>query len=131
MKSWKQNALKICILTFVNNQLTFFYYVHQVRCFCVQMTMLLQFTVRQVAETEARFTSVERISYYIQSVPSEAALEIPEKKPPSNWPSAGAIQLSGIKVILICMQFLNTPVKRQLISSPYAEKVYHAALQII
>lgn len=93
--------------------------------------MLLQFTVRQVAETEARFTSVERISYYIQSVPSEAASEIPEKKPASNWPSSGAIQLSGITVILISMQLLSTPVKRHLISSPYAEKVYQAGLQII
>ena len=68
------------------------------RMFSVQMTMLLQFTVRQVAETEARFTSVERISYYIRSVPSEAEWEIPDKKPASNWPDAGAISLSGIKV---------------------------------
>ena len=63
-----------------------------------QMTSLLQFTVRQVTETEARFTSVERISYYIRSVPSEAELEIPDKKPASNWPDGGAIRLSGIKV---------------------------------
>ena len=63
-----------------------------------QMTSLLQFTVRQVAETEARFTSVERISYYIRAVPSEAELEIPDKKPAPNWPDGGAIKLSGIKV---------------------------------
>ena len=62
------------------------------------MTSLLQFTVRQVAEMEARFTSVERISYYIRSVPSEAEPEIPDKKPAPNWPDGGAIRLSGIKV---------------------------------
>ena len=48
---------------------------------------------------EARFTSVERISYYIRSVPSEAEPEIPDKKPAPNWPDGGAIRLSGIKVI--------------------------------
>lgn len=47
---------------------------------------------------EARFTSVERISYYIRSVPCEAEPEIPDKKPPPNWPDGGAIRLSGIKV---------------------------------
>ena len=62
------------------------------------MATLLQFTVRQVAETEARFTSVERISYYIRSLQSEAELEIPDKKPAPNWPDGGAIKLSGIKV---------------------------------
>ena len=62
------------------------------------MTSLLQFTVRQVAEMEARFTSVERISYYIRSVPTEAEPEIPDKKPAPNWPDGGAIRLSGIKV---------------------------------
>ena len=69
--------------------------------------MLLQFTVRQVAETEARFTSVERISYYIQSVPSEAAWEIPDKKPASNWPDSGAIRLAGIKVTRIMLTYLH------------------------
>ncbi|KAJ7381467.1 hypothetical protein OS493_001605 [Desmophyllum pertusum] len=66
--------------------------------YSLRMTSLLQFTVRQVTETEARFTSVERISYYIRSVPSEAELEIPDKKPASNWPDGGAIRLSGIKM---------------------------------
>ena len=47
---------------------------------------------------EARFTSVERISYYIRSVPCEAEPEIPDKKPAPNWPDGGAIRLSGIKV---------------------------------
>lgn len=47
---------------------------------------------------EARFTSVERISYYIRSVPSEAEPEILDKKPAPNWPDGGAIRLSGIKV---------------------------------
>lgn len=66
--------------------------------YSIRMTTLLQFTVRQVAETEARFTSVERISYYIRSVPSEAEPEIPDKKPAPNWPDGGAIRLSGIKM---------------------------------
>lgn len=77
------------IVSFVN----YFSAVHH-----TQMTSLLQFTVRQVAEMEARFTSVERISYYIRSVPSEAEPEIPDKKPAPSWPDGGAIRLSGIEV---------------------------------
>ena len=80
------------------------------------MTMLLQFTVRQVAETEARFTSVERISHYIRSVPREADWEKPEKKPASNWPYNGAIRLSGIKVTNLAK---SRHVVRKFTSHPY------------
>ncbi|RMX50857.1 hypothetical protein pdam_00017257 [Pocillopora damicornis] len=66
--------------------------------YSLRMTSLLQFTVRQVAETEARFTSVERISYYIRSVPSEAELEIPDRKPAPDWPNGGVIKMSGVKM---------------------------------
>lgn len=38
-------------------------------CFNLQLTGLFQFTVRLLTETEARFTSVERINHYIKVRP--------------------------------------------------------------
>ena len=84
------------------------------------MTSLLQFTVRQVAETEARFTSVERISYYIRSVPSEAELEIPDRKPAPDWPNGGVIKMSGVKVRRPLSCWICSSIRRiQNIFSPY------------
>uniref|UniRef100_A0AAY4B6G5 ATP-binding cassette, sub-family C (CFTR/MRP), member 5 n=1 Tax=Denticeps clupeoides TaxID=299321 RepID=A0AAY4B6G5_9TELE len=48
--------------------------------YAVQLTGLFQFTVRLASETEARFTSVERIHHYIQN-----------KAPPQDWPQEGEV----------------------------------------
>uniref|UniRef100_A0A2I3HGR9 ATP binding cassette subfamily C member 5 n=1 Tax=Nomascus leucogenys TaxID=61853 RepID=A0A2I3HGR9_NOMLE len=42
--------------------------------YAVQLTGLFQFTVRLASETEARFTSVERINHYIKTLSLEAPL---------------------------------------------------------
>lgn len=42
-------------------------------CLC-QLTGLFQFTVRLASETEARFTSVERIHHYIQVLGAVSSL---------------------------------------------------------
>uniref|UniRef100_M3ZDH2 ATP-binding cassette sub-family C member 5 n=1 Tax=Xiphophorus maculatus TaxID=8083 RepID=M3ZDH2_XIPMA len=56
--------------------------------YAVQLTGLFQFTVRLLSETEARFTSVERINHYIKS-PEAAA-------PAPSWPQQGKISFQDV-----------------------------------
>ena len=66
--------------------------------FVRQMSGLLQFTVRLSAETEAIFTSVERLVHYIDNLKQEAPSSIPEKKPADDWPGEGSLSMVGLKV---------------------------------
>ncbi|XP_073520979.1 ATP-binding cassette sub-family C member 5-like isoform X2 [Phyllobates terribilis] len=66
--------------------------------YAVQLTGLFQFTVRLVTETEARFTSVERIHYYIENLESEAPLNIPAKSLPKDWPQNGGITFENVEM---------------------------------
>ncbi|XP_077465441.1 ATP-binding cassette sub-family C member 5 [Stigmatopora argus] len=59
--------------------------------YAVQLTGLFQFTVRLLTETEARFTSVERINHYIKSLESEAPCKIQSNAPALSWPEEGKI----------------------------------------
>jgi hypothetical protein len=45
---------------------------------------LFQFTSRMLAECEARFTAVERITSYIDTLPEEFTEK--EEEPPASWP---------------------------------------------
>ncbi|KAI1235931.1 hypothetical protein IHE44_0002024 [Lamprotornis superbus] len=51
----------------------------------------VQFTVRLASETEARFTSVERIDHYIKTLSLEAPARIKNKTPPLDWPQEGEV----------------------------------------
>uniref|UniRef100_A0A3Q3VS30 ATP-binding cassette sub-family C member 5 n=1 Tax=Mola mola TaxID=94237 RepID=A0A3Q3VS30_MOLML len=53
--------------------------------YAVQLTGLFQFTVRLLTETEARFTSVERITHYIKVKPLIGVAPAP------SWPQRGKI----------------------------------------
>ncbi|XP_063314810.1 MIT domain-containing protein 1 isoform X2 [Pelobates fuscus] len=66
--------------------------------YAVQLTGLFQFTARLATETEARFTSVERINYYIDNLESEAPSKIPEESPPDDWPQQGAIKFENVEM---------------------------------
>ncbi|XP_062380409.1 ATP-binding cassette sub-family C member 5 [Sardina pilchardus] len=67
--------------------------------YAVQLTGLFQFTVRLLAETEARFTSVERINHYIENLESEAPRQIADKSPPnSNWPEQGGVHFQDVEM---------------------------------
>uniref|UniRef100_A0A672S146 Multidrug resistance-associated protein 5-like n=1 Tax=Sinocyclocheilus grahami TaxID=75366 RepID=A0A672S146_SINGR len=58
--------------------------------YAVQLTGLFQFTVRLLSETEARFTSVERINHYIKICGSSA--------PASSWPEEGRITFQNVEM---------------------------------
>uniref|UniRef100_A0A4W6BT85 ATP-binding cassette sub-family C member 5 n=1 Tax=Lates calcarifer TaxID=8187 RepID=A0A4W6BT85_LATCA len=66
--------------------------------YAVQLTGLFQFTVRLLTETEARFTSVERINHYIK-VRSEAPRQSPEADAPApSWPQQGKITFQNVEM---------------------------------
>jgi hypothetical protein len=65
------------------------------------MSGTLQFTVRLTAETEAMFTSVERLLHYIDNLKQEAPSSIPDKKPADVWPAKGSLSMVGLKVTFI------------------------------
>ncbi|KAM8953932.1 ATP-binding cassette sub-family C member 5 isoform 2-T2 [Pelodytes ibericus] len=66
--------------------------------YAVQLTGLFQFTVRLASETEARFTSVERISHYIKTLALEAPARIKNKAPPADWPQEGEIRFENAEM---------------------------------
>uniref|UniRef100_A0A671TJS5 ATP binding cassette subfamily C member 12 n=1 Tax=Sparus aurata TaxID=8175 RepID=A0A671TJS5_SPAAU len=61
--------------------------------YTIQLTGLLQYTVRQSTEVEARFNSVERLLEYIT-----APRHIKEAEIPEHWPKAGAITFQDYKM---------------------------------
>ncbi|XP_026106150.1 multidrug resistance-associated protein 5 [Carassius auratus] len=67
--------------------------------YAVQLTGLFQFTVRLLSETEARFTSVERINHYIKNLESEGPRKIcASSAPASNWPEEGRITFQNVEM---------------------------------
>ncbi|XP_041799450.1 multidrug resistance-associated protein 5 [Chelmon rostratus] len=67
--------------------------------YAVQLTGLFQFTVRLLTETEARFTSVERINHYITCLESEAPRRSPEAAAPApSWPQQGRITFQDVEM---------------------------------
>ncbi|EHB12549.1 Multidrug resistance-associated protein 5 [Heterocephalus glaber] len=66
--------------------------------YAVQLTGLFQFTVRLASETEARFTSVERINHYIKTLSLEAPARIKNKAPPPDWPQEGEVTFENAEM---------------------------------
>ncbi|KAM3866788.1 ATP-binding cassette sub-family C member 5 [Diretmus argenteus] len=67
--------------------------------YAVQLTGLFQFTVRLLSETEARFTSVERIDHYIKCLESEAPRQSPGASAPApSWPQQGRIIFQDVEM---------------------------------
>ncbi|TPX65411.1 hypothetical protein SpCBS45565_g05227 [Spizellomyces sp. 'palustris'] len=58
--------------------------------YSLNVTQTLNWMVRQSCEIETNIVSVERMKEYIE-LPQEAAYDIPEHHPPSNWPERGRI----------------------------------------
>ena len=61
----------------------------------LQITGLFQFTCRLAAETESRFTSVERMDHYARCLEHEGPFE--KGNAPANWPSDGRIEFVDVK----------------------------------
>uniref|UniRef100_A0A8C1T266 Si:ch211-221f10.2 n=1 Tax=Cyprinus carpio TaxID=7962 RepID=A0A8C1T266_CYPCA len=65
--------------------------------YAVQLTGLFQFTVRLLSETEARFTSVERINHYIK-VEAPVTRICGSSAPASSWPEEGRITFQNVEM---------------------------------
>lgn len=52
--------------------------------------------IRQAAETENNFTSVERINEMATQTPLEKYYDMPENEPPTDWPSEGRISFKNV-----------------------------------
>ena len=61
--------------------------------YALQITGLLQWTVRTFIETENNMTAVERLNHYCTSIPKE---KMSTKKIPADWPTHGGIQIKNL-----------------------------------
>lgn len=66
--------------------------------YATQMTGVFQYTVRLMSETEVRFISVERISYYLKTLQKEGASRTVALKPADDWPSHGKIEFKAVQM---------------------------------
>lgn len=64
--------------------------------YSLSLTGTFNWTVRQWAEMENNFNSVERLWYYTKEIDQEAPAQIPETAPPADWPSKGEISLRNV-----------------------------------
>lgn len=60
--------------------------------YALQITQSLNWIVRQTVEVETNIVSVERVLEYAR-LPSEAPEINPKNRPPSSWPTRGAVHL--------------------------------------
>jgi ATP-binding cassette subfamily C (CFTR/MRP) protein 1 len=64
--------------------------------YCLQITGLLQWTVRTFIETENNMTAVERLEHYAKNIPSEKPAVIESNRPAATWPDHGAIEFRKV-----------------------------------
>ena len=63
-----------------------------------QITMTLNFLIRQTSQVETSMVSVERIKEYQDNLEQEAPYEMPEQDPKDGWPKYGEIKFEDYKV---------------------------------
>ncbi|CAK9831718.1 ATP-binding cassette sub-family C member 5 [Anthophora retusa] len=66
--------------------------------YAAQMTGVFQYTVRLMAETETRFISVERISYYLKTLQKEGTSDEDPINPPEQWPTDGKLEFHEVQL---------------------------------
>lgn len=63
--------------------------------YALSTTQTLNWIVRSATEVETNIVSVERVQEYID-LPSEAPLEVEDKKPTDEWPQHGSIRFDHV-----------------------------------
>ncbi|KAK7474400.1 hypothetical protein BaRGS_00034354, partial [Batillaria attramentaria] len=66
--------------------------------FAVQITSLLQYTLRLTIETGSRFSSVQRVQEYIENLQTEGTIASSNSEVPSDWPDHGAITFNKYRM---------------------------------
>jgi ABC-type multidrug transport system fused ATPase/permease subunit len=66
--------------------------------YALQITMLLNMTVRLAAVTENGFNAVERVEEYIEVESEKVEAPLNAVKPPADWPPRGHIEFKGVSM---------------------------------
>ena len=66
----------------------------------------MQFAFRLFAEVEARFTSVERLLYYITAVKPEDEIDV-KKESSKDWLQNGSIEFDSVSVCFISFRTVH------------------------
>ncbi|XP_071838057.1 ATP-binding cassette sub-family C member 5-like [Apostichopus japonicus] len=66
--------------------------------YTIQFTGMLQILILMASETEARYTSVERIQSYMKTLVSEAPPRIKGRVPKKGWPHQGKVQFKDFSM---------------------------------
>ncbi|XP_077999254.1 ATP-binding cassette sub-family C member 5-like [Glandiceps talaboti] len=66
--------------------------------YAISFVGFFQYAVRLTIDVQARFTSVERINYYIQNLKPEASPILLDQRPPEHWPQKGKLQVKNLKM---------------------------------
>ncbi|KAI9280863.1 P-loop containing nucleoside triphosphate hydrolase protein [Umbelopsis sp. AD052] len=64
--------------------------------YSLSLTGTFNWTVRQWAEMENNFNSVERLWFYTKDIDQEAPARLDDAKPPSDWPTKGDISMRNV-----------------------------------
>jgi ABC-type multidrug transport system fused ATPase/permease subunit len=64
--------------------------------YCLQITGLLQWTVRTFIETENNMTAVERLEHYTKNIPLEKPSIVESNRPAKTWPANGAVEFKNV-----------------------------------
>eukprot|EP00057_Strongylocentrotus_purpuratus_P035150 XP_797907.3 PREDICTED: multidrug resistance-associated protein 5 isoform X1 [Strongylocentrotus purpuratus] len=64
--------------------------------YAMQLTGMFQLTMNMLTDTEARFSSAQRIMQYIRDIKPEAPETIKSRMPEKGWPSRGEIRLHHV-----------------------------------
>ncbi|KAJ8688541.1 hypothetical protein QAD02_024336 [Eretmocerus hayati] len=65
--------------------------------YALQITQTLNWIVRMTSEVETNIVAVERLKEYTET-PQEAAWDVPENDPPSEWPQNGRVEFRDLKI---------------------------------
>ena len=92
------SCVVLSILVIVNRNLVTPAYTGLALSSSFFMSGMLQFTIRMLVETEARFVCIDRIKYYISNTSQESSSIATSPKP--NWPEFGKIEFRNV-----CMRY--------------------------
>uniref|UniRef100_A0A0G4EZM3 Uncharacterized protein n=1 Tax=Chromera velia CCMP2878 TaxID=1169474 RepID=A0A0G4EZM3_9ALVE len=66
--------------------------------YALQVTQTLNWLVRMACDLETNIVSVERVKEYAEEAPQEAALVVPDRRPPAEWPQQGLMKLDNVQL---------------------------------
>ncbi|XP_043596465.1 multidrug resistance-associated protein 5-like isoform X4 [Bombus pyrosoma] len=103
------SAVRLDILAIISSSITAFLVIllrNQISpplaglamAYAMQMTGVFQYTVRLMAETETRFISVERISYYLRTLQKEESFGNDPINPSDQWPTDGELEFHKVEL---------------------------------